>query len=185
MGLGDKFHYVRFMHEKLQGEANRCRTPDTPEASGFEAGLDVGIYHPPTEAAWVNAWEVTKELLRRFDRECRAHGKDWLLLVLSNGIQVHPDLEVRERFRCAMGDSTLFYAEERLTEAAQRDGYEIFCLAPRLGEIAKGDQVLLHRFENMQPGFGHWNEQGHRAAAELIADHLHGKVLKSGSAVAE
>jgi hypothetical protein len=44
---------------------------------------------------------------------------------------------------------------------------------------------LLHGFENMQPGFGHWNERGHRAAAELIADHLHGKVPKSGSAVAE
>ena len=185
MGLWDKFRYVRFMNAKRQAEANRYRTPDAPGAWGFEAGLDVGIYHPPTEAAWVTAWEVTEELLRRFDRERRAHGTDWLLLVLSNGIQVHPDLEVRERFRCAMGHSTLFYAEEHLTEAAQRDGYEIFCLAPPLGEIAKGDQVLLHGFENMQPGFGHWNERGHRAAAELIADHLHGKVPKSGSAVAE
>ena len=184
-GVWDKFHYVRFMQAKRRAEANHYRTADGPEASGFEAGLDVGIYHPPSVPAWVKAWEVTEELLRRFDRECRTHGTDWLMVVLSNGIQVHPDLEMRERFRRAMGHPSLFYCEERLTEAAHRDGYEILCLAPPLGEIAKRNQVLLHGFENMQPGFGHWNELGHRAAAERIADHLHQQAVKSGSAVPE
>lgn len=172
LGLWNKFRYQQFMQAKRQAEAERYRTPDGPEARGFEAGLDAGIYVPPSEPAWEHAWQITEELLRRFNQECLAHDTDWLLVVLSNGVQAHPDRELRERFRQAMGHPTLFYPEERLREAARRDGYPILCLAPLMAELADRDRVFLHGFETMQPGFGHWNERGHQAAARFIADVL-------------
>jgi len=172
LGLWNKIRYQRSMHAKRQAEAKRYRFPDGPEARGLEAGLDAGIYLPPSEPAWDYGWRITEELLRRFNEACLAHDTDWLLVVLSNGIQVHPEMELRETFRRTMGHSSLLHPEERLKEAARRDGYAILCLAPLLGTIAERDRVFLHGFENMQPGFGHWNEQGHRAAAGLIADRL-------------
>lgn len=169
-GLWKKFRYIRFMQDKRLREARSFRFPDGDEARGFEAALDAAVYAPPKTPAWEHAWQITEELLRRFDRECRDQGVDWLLVTLSNGIQVHPDQSLRERFREAMGHPSLFYPEERLQAAAQRDSYPILCLAPLLLDVAEQDQVLLHGFANMQPGFGHWNELGHREAARLIAD---------------
>jgi len=180
LGLWNKIRYQRLMLAKRQAEASRYRTPDGPDARGIEAGLDLGIYVPPSEPAWEHGWQITEELLRRFHQECLAHDTDWLLVVLSNGVQTHPDRELRETFCRAMGQSTLFYPEERLQETALRDGYRILCLAPRMCEIAERDRVLLHGFDNMQPGIGHWNEQGHRVAARLIADSLQGSSTTVG-----
>jgi hypothetical protein len=71
-----------------------------------------------------------------------------------------------------MEHPTLFYPEERLRQAAQRDGYPILCLAPELLNQAEWDQKPLHGFPNLPRGFGHWNARGHHAAARLIADFL-------------
>ena len=180
LGLWNKIRYQHFMRAKRQAEAERYRSPNGPEARGFEAGLDAGIYVPPSEPAWEHGWQITEELLRRFNQECLAHDTDWLLVVLSNGVQAHPDRELRETFRQAMGQPTLLYPEERLQTAARRDGYRILCLSPLMCEIAERDQVFLHGFETMQPGFGHWNERGHQAAARLIANGLQGRSSASG-----
>lgn len=112
------------------------------------------------------------EILRRIDHECRSRKTPWLLVVLSNAVQVHPDRDLRESFREAMGHPTLFYPEERLRQAAQRDGYPIFCLAPELLNQAERDQKPMHGFPNLPQGFGHWNERGHHTAARLLADSL-------------
>ncbi len=153
-------------------QVRRQQTLQGTSTEGFETGLDSRVYVPPQEAAWSSAWEVTEELLRRINQECHSQETPWLLVVLSNGVQVHPDRDLRESFRQAIGSPTLFYPEERLWQAAQRDGYPILCLAPELLNLAERDQEPLHGFPNSTPGFGHWNERGHRAASRLIADFL-------------
>jgi hypothetical protein len=45
-------------------------------------------------------------------------------------------------------------------------------LAPELQKRAEAGGVYYHGFSNTKPGFGHWNEAGHAAAAELIAERL-------------
>ena len=157
---------------KRSPQRQRQSPPHATSTESFEVGLDTQIYSPPKEAAWESAWEVTEELLRRFDQECRSRETPWLLVVLSNGVQVHPDRNLRESFRKAMEHPTLFYPEERLRQAAQRDGYPILCLAPELLNQAEWDQKPLHGFPNLPRGFGHWNARGHHAAARLIADFL-------------
>jgi hypothetical protein len=153
-------------------QVQRQRAAQGTATEGFEVGLDSQVYAPPKEAAWLSAWEVTEELLRRMNQECRSRETPWLLVVLSNGIQVHPDQDLRESFRRAIGHPTLFYPEDRLRQAAQRDGYAILCLAPELLAQAERDQEPLHGFPNSPRGFGHWNERGHHAAARLIAQFL-------------
>ena len=42
-------------------------------------------------------------------------------------------------------------------------------LAPAMLEYAEANHTYLHGFENKEMGRGHWNQAGHRLAAELIA----------------
>ena len=153
-------------------EAAFYGAPGDRTAVGFEAGLNAAVYLPPRDAAWEQAWVVTEELLRRVNTECVAHGVNFVLVVLSNGIQVHPDASVRTRFAKSIGTASLLYPEERLTTAAGRDGYGIMCLAPELRKVAERDHVFLHGFENAELGFGHWNERGHAEAARVVGDFL-------------
>ena len=45
-------------------------------------------------------------------------------------------------------------------------------LNPEMQRRADATRVFLHGFKNSTPGFGHWNENGHALAAELIAARL-------------
>jgi hypothetical protein len=157
---------------RMRLQVQRQQAARGTSTEGFEVGLDAQVYAPPKEAAWLSAWQVTEELLRRIDQECRSRETPWLLVVLSNGIQVHPDRDLRESFRQTIGHPTLFYPEDRLRQAAERDGYPILCLAPELLTEAERDQEPLHGFPNLPRGFGHWNERGHHAAARLITRFL-------------
>jgi hypothetical protein len=38
--------------------------------------------------------------------------------------------------------------------------------------LAESRKAYFHGFANIGMGRGHWNAEGHRAAAELIAQHL-------------
>jgi hypothetical protein len=44
-----------------------------------------------------------------------------------------------------------------------------------LQAIAERERIFLHGFENTRLGSGHWNENGHRLAAELVAADLCGR----------
>jgi hypothetical protein len=39
-------------------------------------------------------------------------------------------------------------------------------------QYAESHNVFLHGFPNTSPGQGHWNEEGHRLAAEICAREL-------------
>jgi hypothetical protein len=41
--------------------------------------------------------------------------------------------------------------------------------------LADQKGLLLHGFPGQEPGKGHWNSQGHRLAAELLARQLCGR----------
>ena len=168
-GLKLKYDYHRFMMRKRKKESELYKFPNGPLSMGIEAGLDLAIYKAPQTPAWEHAWLITEELLRRFNDECKGHNTRWILVTLSNGIQIHPDTKFREAFREAMQIESFNYPDDRLREAARRDGYNIVCLAPLLLNVAQETQSLLHGFENMQLGFGHWNKTGHREAAKIIA----------------
>lgn len=180
--LGRAFDEL-LLHSKLAALASAARTslrqraeardqpaPGAPAA--HEIGLDDAIYRPPREAAWQEAWRVTEALLRRVHEEVLARGARFQLVVLSNGIQVHPDRAARERFSKALGIDDLFYPDTRLAAFAAETGIPSLLLAPTLRRIAEAEGTCLHGFEGGTPCAGHWNALGHRAAGERIAKAL-------------
>jgi hypothetical protein len=157
--------------------ALRQRAEARSQASGAapaanELGLDAEIYRPPREPAWQEAWRLSEALLRRMRDEVVARGARFQLVVLSNGIQVHPDAAERERFTQDLGVDELFYPDTRLAAFADEAGIPSLLLAPELRRVAEARGQCLHGFENATPCAGHWNALGHRAAGERIAQAL-------------
>ena len=148
-----------------------------------EPGLDDQVFLPPQGEEWHSAWRLTERLIAEVKRTAASVGSDFLLVILSVGIQVHPDRATRDAFTTKLGVPDLFYPERRLLELGQTEDIRVIALAPDLQRHAEAQNIYLHGFPNTTMGSGHWNEAGHSAAADLLATRLcadkHGRVLGS------
>lgn len=163
----------------LQVAARAVRTlgadPDAAiagKASVGDSGLAPAVYREPRDPVWRDAWTVTERLIAAMHDEVERHGAMFLVVTLSNPIQVHPDPAVRGRFMRAVGVKTLLYPDRRIRKLGRREHITVLTLAPRLRAYAETNRTLLHGFANGTPGEGHWNRVGHRVAGSLIARHV-------------
>ena len=135
----------------------------------FEPGLLDDIYSDPGTPEWMEAWRLTEDLVVRMRDEVVEHNAAFIVVTLSNGIQVHPDSTVRERFKKSLGIADLFYPDMRIKSLGAHKGFPVINLAPLMWVYARENQIFLHGFENTMLGIGHWNDAGHRLAGQLIA----------------
>lgn len=145
-------------------------------AASEELGIDNLIYRQPGDQVWNEAWQVTEGLIRQMRDEVKMRGARFLVVTLSNGIQVYPDANVRQIFVQRAGASDLFYPDNRLRSFCDREKIPVVTLAPQLRDYAEQNKVFLHGF-GANVGNGHWNQLGHRVAAQLITEKLCGGLL--------
>ncbi|SRR5579875_1404006 len=139
---------------------------------GRELGISEAIYQEPTNQAWRDAWEVTERQIALMNREVRSHHVPFLLVTLTNGIQVYPDPSVRAAYMRHLGVSNLFYADQRLHALGVREGFAVLNLGEPMQRWADEHHEFLHGFRNTQAGTGHWNAAGHLVGGTLIAERL-------------
>lgn len=139
-----------------------------------EVGLDNHIYLSAPPRIWEDAWALTEALIVATKREAEQQGARFLLVTLTNGAQVTPDLELSHKLAQKLGESDLFYPERRIKSLARRARIEAIFLAEPFAQYAAMHKVYLHGFPNTQMGDGHWNERGHELAAQHIAQYLCG-----------
>jgi hypothetical protein len=162
--------------------AREAQPPATPNTAGNdqtnnvaaaseELGIDNVIYREPGDATWNEAWDVTERLMVQMRDEVQSRGAKFVLVTLSNGIQVYPDPNVRQIFMKRVGFSDLFYPDNRLKRMGEREHIPTVTLAPEMQTYAEQNKVFLHGFGS-NLGNGHWNQLGHRVAGELIAQRL-------------
>ncbi len=168
--------YVQFFAKyKLNEWRTQPAPPTTPQAPAKqvarEASVENMIYLEPREAVWKEAWQITESLIAEMNREVRAKGAKFFLVIGSNPIQVHPDATARNGFASELGVANLFYGNERLVKLANREQIDSLDLAPPMQAYAEQNKVFLHGF-GKQIGNGHWNADGHKVAADLIAQHI-------------
>ncbi|MGB0722829.1 MAG: hypothetical protein ACPGU7_10590, partial [Gammaproteobacteria bacterium] len=137
----------------------------------WEPGIDARVYAPPRDPQWRQAWAATAELLRRLDRESRRQGASLRLVSVSSGVQVHPDRRGPDALARRLAVPDLFYPEWWLSRTADELGIRYLALAPALSERARREGAFFHGLDGAS-GTGHWNAQGHDAAARLVADAL-------------
>jgi hypothetical protein len=154
-------------------EKGRAAGVDASDLAAWsdEIGIDNLIYHEPLNEVWRDAWRVTEGLIVEMRDEVRARGALFVVVTLSNGIQVHPDPAAREAFMRRAGATDLFYPDKRIESLGAREGFTVFTLAPELQLYAERNRVFLHGF-GAELGNGHWNAEGHRVAGELLTRKL-------------
>lgn len=135
-------------------------------------GLYSVVYTKPKSAEWKRAWNITERLISTMAKETKAHGSRFAVVMTTNGGSVHPDPDVRERFKKELAVPNLFYPEKRIGALGKQQGFPVLALAPLLQKRATRQQIFFHGFLNTQFGAGHWNEDGHRAAGEILAQTL-------------
>jgi hypothetical protein len=159
---------VRYLRRAEQRQRDRdAATPDAP-------GLAEHLYlPPPPNSDWEKAWTVTEGVLRLVRNECQSKHTPLAIVTLSSGVQVHPDREERERLRRRLKVNDLYYPDRRLADFGKRESIPVLNLAPSMAKKAEERHVFLHGF-NDHLGKGHWNQEGHRLAGELIASWIAG-----------
>jgi lysophospholipase L1-like esterase len=143
--------------------------PEPPPAA--ELGTANMVYAEPPDDLWRGAWQITEALISAMHREVAERGVRFVVVTLSNPIQVHPDPAAREAFARRLGVPDLFYPERRFKALGDREGFPVLNLAPDLQTHAEANRVFLHGFPP-DLGNGHWNQTGHRVAGQLLAPQL-------------
>jgi hypothetical protein len=141
------------------------------EKSGLE-NLEYSVYAPPSQPAMQKAWQVTEGLLLAMRDEVISHGGEFRIVTLANRPQVIPDPAKRQELAAKLGVPDLCYADKRIDEFGKRTGIPVTNLAPALSKFAETHHAYLNGFNASNFGSGHWNETGHRLAAETIASDI-------------
>ncbi|HEX6182386.1 MAG TPA: SGNH/GDSL hydrolase family protein [Pyrinomonadaceae bacterium] len=140
-----------------------------PQPAIARSDLANMVYVEPADEGWRAAWRLMERLLVEMRGEVESRGAKFFVVTGSNPIQVFPDPSGRAAFLARLGPGAdLFYPERRFEEMGRRQGLVILSLAPELQAYADERKVFLHGWPG-DIGNGHWNENGHRVAGELLA----------------
>ena len=153
------------------GSGTAGSAPPTPTSIATDIGIDNQIYREPANQVWNDAWRTTEALIRAMNDDVRSHGAQFVVVTLSNGIQVTPSPQTRNTFLRAIGATDIFYPDNRIREFCQRERIPVVTLVPDLQKYAETNNSFLHGFgDNI--GNGHWNALGHQVAGELAASQI-------------
>jgi len=141
------------------------------EQSGMDT-LEYAIYAPPSSPTMKTAWDVTEALLLAMRNEVRAHGAEFRIVTLATRPQVIPDPAKSDELLQKLNVRDFSYADRRIEGFAEQNAIPVANLAPALSFYAEAHRVYLNGFNAANLGAGHWNETGHRLAAETIAADL-------------
>lgn len=166
---------VHLLYRTLENWRSRTTSQNTPNAgstSTDEAGIDSAVFAPPKTDAWRDAWEITDHVLQAMQSESKTIKAEFVVVILNNSVEVHPDPEVTLSLAKKLGAADLNEPQRRIIASGQRYGFSVINLLEPMQKIAHKDHVYFHGFPNTQLGTGHWNEAGHATAGKLIAQEL-------------
>jgi lysophospholipase L1-like esterase len=146
--------------------------PKARANGGVEQGLEPVVLAAPADPLWEEAWRITEGLIAKTGDFARRNGARLAVVTVPYAIQVHPDPKVRADLQAKLGVSDLFYPDQRVAGVAKKSGLLAVTLAPEMQPLAEQSGAWFHGFERSGLGRGHWNAEGHRAAARIIARRL-------------
>lgn len=130
---------------------------------------DLNIYLSDLNPQWQEAFDITQRLISKFRASVEERGARFILMTVCNAEQVHP--RKADQLKEIYGQSFDFDQPDRILESFSRqEGITFLDLMPKFREYHRNTGTYLHGFGS-SPG-GHWNENGHRLAAEKIFEFL-------------
>lgn len=129
-------------------------------------------FQEPIDSVWKEAWQVTEGLITLMNQEVKAKKADFMVLIVSTGLQVHPDPIARQSYMKQFGIKDLYYPNQRIKSLGDSLNITTLDTVPRLREYAEKNKSCVHGFPNALVCEGHWNSQGHEQVGQLIAQDL-------------
>jgi hypothetical protein len=163
--LVDRLCLLQLGREAKRLLARRMRATGTAPLPGT-------IYMEPAEPNWEEAWRVTERLIVMMRDEAIRNDAQFVVTILSNPIQVHPDPAVRRQAQARLEVENLFYPDRRIQALCEQENIPALSLAQPFQAYAEEHGVCLHGFDNCIPCGGHWNEAGHDLASRMMAEFL-------------
>ncbi|MBS0203064.1 MAG: SGNH/GDSL hydrolase family protein [Planctomycetes bacterium] len=137
-----------------------------------EPGLDIQAFIPPPDAAWTEAWEITRLALRETQNEAKRLTAKFVVAVVTNPIEVSVDTEQETALKRQLNVEDFGYADRRLDEISREFDFPVVHLTPEFRKRARDEHVWFHGFPETRLGTGHWNRDGHRFAGEILTREL-------------
>ncbi|UVT16964.1 MAG: hypothetical protein H8K04_05270 [Nitrospira sp.] len=130
---------------------------------------DLNIYQSDPTQQWKEAIEITEGVILKFRETVESNGSRFLLLGLSNAEQVHPQMgeELKNKYEVELDYEQ---PDRMLEEFAKAKGVMFLKLMPAFRDHHTRTGQYLHGFGSSHGG--HWNQAGHRLAAELLLQFL-------------
>lgn len=126
-------------------------------------------YQPPEHPWMKEAWEITERLLARMHREALERNCTLWVMLTPTPEQILPTEQERRDFANRYGVEDLDYADKRVLDLAEREGFYCINTTLELRNQAESNKEYLTGFANTRPGTGHFNEAGHQAVARLLS----------------
>jgi lysophospholipase L1-like esterase len=168
----EHFRLVQLLY-RMRGDIGELVRDGMVHASPFsEPGLPNRVYQEPAIDSWREAWRVTERLLRKIAADLGRRDIGFGVVTLSTPPQADPDIAVRRRFQELLQVDDLFYPDRRIRALGDEVGFPVLNLGEAFQMYADAHQTVLHGFPNTRRRGGHWNAEGHRLAAEMIAPWL-------------
>ncbi len=121
---------------------------------------------------WEKEWNVMDKSIKLIQQENSIFSTDYLVVTLSNPIQVYPNFSVREQYFKNLATNSQFYPDQHIYKLSQIENFKILTLAPLLQAYADKNKAFIHGFNNTKIGSGHWNNLGHQVAGEIISNKI-------------
>jgi hypothetical protein len=174
MSLAGRVYYTALKHSRLAQLIQYVRRQGLrgePPRTLFGIGDDPEVYRPPRVDDWSEAWRVTEALIRQLHREVVGAGAEFGVAIAATPAQLFPDDAIRRAAMREQDLDDLSYPERRIQALGNDAGFPVLALQGPMRAVADRG-VYLHGFGNTQLGLGHWNADGHRIAAQGIANWL-------------
>lgn len=172
--ISERLYLLQSELRKEQFEARAEKASGDKENTTLSEFSELNIYLPNLSPPWQDAFKITRGLFRRFRDSVEERGEKFALITLSNAEQIHP--KEAERLNKEYGHAFDYEQPNRLIGAfAKEDKITLLQLMPAFRQYHLETGQYLHGFG--AGIIGHWNEKGHRLAAEEIYKFLVGDQL--------
>jgi len=180
--LKTKSHLLSLISERVYLFRRQLLESRLAKGNGEEEGADDGqqktldlfsdlnIYRRDLPPPWKEAVEITKEIILKFKRSVEEQGSRFLLVGLSNAPQVHAELgnKLKNQYKIEFDYEQ---PDRILEEFARENGVRFLKLMPAFRDYHLKTGLYLHGFGGPSED-GHWNQAGHRLAAEVASQFL-------------
>jgi hypothetical protein len=150
----------------LKGAARRVNAPGA--GGPLEPVNEFLLYRREQPDEITKAWRLTEELLLELQAEAKAVGSEFVVFYVPTVAAVDDEAWEQTKQLYGMTDEewSIREAEFDLAEFCAREDVPLIVPTERFRQETAAGKTLYY----MQDG--HWNPEGHRLAAELIAEYL-------------